>query len=203
MWGCVVFAGRKHGRAGHTRLHMAVLSLLAGLALGVGERHAGSLPQPRSAEVWSVEAAFREAVQLWVDERFEALWERGLLASRHRVSREAFARGMRHRVVKPTCCWGQLRDVRVHLQTAEEGPRRGTAWSRREDARDHSGTEPDRLLTAGGGGVAGGAGETPDQARGRTGLAAMTRRRLLACGEGLGADLLGPMMLTCDRAVEQ
>jgi hypothetical protein len=67
-----------------------------------------------------VEAAFREAVQLWADEGFETLWERGLRASRYRVSREAFIRGMRHRVVKPTCCWGQLRDVRVHLQGAEE-----------------------------------------------------------------------------------
>jgi hypothetical protein len=27
---------------------------------------------------------------------------------------------MRHRVVKPTCCWGRLSTVRVHLQTAEE-----------------------------------------------------------------------------------
>jgi hypothetical protein len=43
-----------------------------------------------------------------------------LLASRYRVSREAFVRGMRHRVVKPTCCWGQLRDVRVHHWGTEE-----------------------------------------------------------------------------------
>jgi hypothetical protein len=27
---------------------------------------------------------------------------------------------MRHRAVKPTCCWGQLRTVQVHLRTAEE-----------------------------------------------------------------------------------
>jgi hypothetical protein len=67
-----------------------------------------------------VEAAFREAFQLWADERFDALWERGLLASRYRVSREAFARAMRHRVVKPTCCWGQLRGVRVHLHGVDE-----------------------------------------------------------------------------------
>jgi hypothetical protein len=36
------------------------------------------------------------------------------------VSRETFVREMRHRVVKPTCCWGQLRTVQVHLRTAEE-----------------------------------------------------------------------------------
>jgi hypothetical protein len=120
MWGPVVFAVREHGRAGHTKPHMAVLLLLTSLALGAGEGLVASPTPPRSAEVWSVEAAFREAVQLWVDEQFEALWERGLLASRYRVSRDAFVRWMRHRVVKPTCCWGQLRDVRVHPQTAEE-----------------------------------------------------------------------------------
>ena len=27
---------------------------------------------------------------------------------------------MRHRVLKPTCCWGQLRTVQVHLETTEE-----------------------------------------------------------------------------------
>jgi hypothetical protein len=67
-----------------------------------------------------VEAAFREAVQLWADEQFEVLWEHGLWASRYRVSREAFVRGMRHRVVKPTCCWGRLHAVQVHLQATDE-----------------------------------------------------------------------------------
>jgi hypothetical protein len=67
-----------------------------------------------------VEAAFREAIQLWADERFEALWEHGLLSSRYRVSREAFVQGMRHRVIKPTCCWGRLRAVRVHPQATDE-----------------------------------------------------------------------------------
>jgi hypothetical protein len=43
-----------------------------------------------------------------------------MLASRYRVSREAFVRGMRYRVVKPTCCWGQLRGVRVHLLATDE-----------------------------------------------------------------------------------
>jgi hypothetical protein len=67
-----------------------------------------------------VEAAFREAVQLWADEQFEALWKHGRLASRYRVSRETFVRAMRHRVVKPTCCWGRLRAVRVQLQAPDE-----------------------------------------------------------------------------------
>jgi hypothetical protein len=64
--------------------------------------------------------SFRQAIQLWADEQFEALWERGLLVSRYQVSREAFARWMRQRLVKPTCCWDQMRDVRVHVQATEE-----------------------------------------------------------------------------------
>jgi hypothetical protein len=88
--------------------------------LGAGATHAASPPPSQAAEVWPVEAAFREAVQLWADEQFEVLWEHGLLASRYRVSREAFVRGMRHRVVKPTCCWGRLRGVRVHLLATDE-----------------------------------------------------------------------------------
>jgi hypothetical protein len=120
MSGSAVVAIRELGRASHTRPNMTGLLLLTCLALGAGDGLVASPSPRRSAGVWSVEAAFREAVQLWVDERFEALWERGLLASRYRVSREAFVGWMRQRVVKPTCCWGQLRDVRVHPQTAEE-----------------------------------------------------------------------------------
>jgi hypothetical protein len=67
-----------------------------------------------------VEAVVREALQLWADERFEVLWEQGVLASRYRISREAFVWGMRHRVVKPTCCWGRFRVVRVHLHATDE-----------------------------------------------------------------------------------
>jgi hypothetical protein len=67
-----------------------------------------------------VETEFREAVQLWADERFEALWERGLLSSRYRIPREAFVWGMRHRVIKPTCCWGRLHTVRVHSHATDE-----------------------------------------------------------------------------------
>ena len=98
---------------------LAVL-LVAWPVWGVGDSRAAAPAPSRSPEVWAVEAAFREAMHLWVEERFEALWEHGLLASRYRVSRETFVHGMRHRVVKPTCCWGQIRGVRVHLQGAEE-----------------------------------------------------------------------------------
>ncbi len=101
-------------------LLVLVLLLPTWLGLGAGTSHAASLLAPRPTEAWMVEAAFRQAIQLWADEWFDALWERGLLASRYRMSREAFARWMRHRVVKPTCCWGQIRGVRVHLAAAEE-----------------------------------------------------------------------------------
>jgi hypothetical protein len=94
--------------------------LVVWLAFGAGGTHVASPSLSRPTEVWPVEAAFLEAVQLWADERFEALWERGLRASRYRVSREAFVRGMRHRVVKPTCCWDQIHAVRVHLQATDE-----------------------------------------------------------------------------------
>ena len=94
--------------------------LVGWLVVGAGATHAASPPPSRPAEVWPVEAAFRQAVQLWADEQFEVLWEHGLLASRYRVSREAFVRGMRHRVVKPTCCWGRIRAVRVHLHATDE-----------------------------------------------------------------------------------
>lgn len=96
------------------------LGLVVWLALGTGATHAASPLPSRPAEVWPVEAAFREAIQLWADEQFEALWERGRLSSRDRVSREAFVWGMRHRVIKPTCCWGRLRAVRVHPQATDE-----------------------------------------------------------------------------------
>ena len=101
-------------------LFVLAVPLVAWLVFGLGNSHAASSLPSRSAEIWAVDATFRDAFQLWVNERFEALWERGLLASRYRVSREAFVGGMRHRVLKPTCCWGQLRSVQVHLQTTEE-----------------------------------------------------------------------------------
>jgi hypothetical protein len=103
-----------------TVLFVLPLGLLVWLAFGTGTTHAASPPAFQPAEVWPVEAAFREALQLWADGQFEVLWERGLLSSRYRVSREVFVRGMRHRVIKPTCCWGRLHAVRVHPQATDE-----------------------------------------------------------------------------------
>jgi hypothetical protein len=120
MWGCIVSAGRGHERAKQRLPRLAVLSLLAWLVLGGGHSEAALPLPPRLTDVSPVEVTFREAIQLWADERFEALWARGLLASRYRVPQEAFVRGMRHRVVTPTCCWGQLRAVRVHVKAADE-----------------------------------------------------------------------------------
>jgi hypothetical protein len=110
---------RQAARSSRTLVAPALL-LAASLVLGSGESHAAAPAAPGPAEAWPVEASFRQAIQLWADDRFDALWGRGLLESRYRVSREAFARWMRHWVVKPTCCWGQIRGVRVHLQTAAE-----------------------------------------------------------------------------------
>jgi hypothetical protein len=103
-----------------TALFALPLWLVVWVALGPGDTQAASPPSSLAVEVWPVEAAFREAVKLWADEQFEALWERGLRASRYRVSREAFVRGMRHRVVKPTCCWDRIHAVRVHLHATDE-----------------------------------------------------------------------------------
>ena len=102
-----------------TALFVLPLGFVVWLAFGADTTYAASPPASQPAEVWPVEAAFREVVQLWADERFEALWERGLRASRYRISREVFVRGMRHRVVKPTCCWDQIHSVRVHLQATD------------------------------------------------------------------------------------
>ena len=108
-------------RAAHltTALLVMPLWLILWWALGEGTTYATSLPASQPAEVWPVEVTFRQAIQLWADERFEALWELGLRASRYRISREVFVRGMRHRVVKPTCCWDQIHGVRVHLQATD------------------------------------------------------------------------------------
>jgi hypothetical protein len=116
----MVSAARQYARATPLWPCLAVLSLLAWLVSGGGHSDAAAPRPAELTDVWPVEVAFREAIQLWADERFEALWARGLLASRYRVPREAFVYAMRHRIVTPTCCWGQLRDVRVHLQGAEE-----------------------------------------------------------------------------------
>jgi hypothetical protein len=114
-------AGRQAARR-TTALFVLPLGLIVWLALGAGATHAASPPASLPGEVWPVEAAFREAVHFWADEQFEVLWARGLLSSRYRVSWEAFVRGMRHRVLKPTCCWGRLHAVRVYPHTKDEAP---------------------------------------------------------------------------------
>jgi hypothetical protein len=75
---------------------------------------------PLRAETAPVEEAFCQAVQLWVKGRFGALWARGLLERRYQVSKDAFIRWMWQRGVTPTCCWGQIREVTVHLLSRED-----------------------------------------------------------------------------------
>jgi hypothetical protein len=96
------------------------LSLALGLVCDVGGGRADAPLASGSPEGWAVETVFREALQLWADERFDVLWAQGPLASRDRISREAFVSGMRHRLVKPTCCWDRLRSVQVHLHGTDE-----------------------------------------------------------------------------------
>jgi len=66
----------------------------------------------------AVEAAFKGVVRLWADERFEALWEQGLLRSRYLFPKEEFIFKMRDRALRPACCWRQVQEVTVHLRSA-------------------------------------------------------------------------------------
>lgn len=66
----------------------------------------------------AVEAAFKEAVRLWADERYEALWEQGLLRSRSLFPKEEFIFRMRDRALRPACCWRQVQEVTVHLRSS-------------------------------------------------------------------------------------
>jgi hypothetical protein len=121
-FGLAILSASGIRQAAHLTAFLCALRLwlVVWVAFGAGGTHAASPSPSRPTEVWPVETAFREAVQLWANERFEALWERGLRASRYRVSWEAFVRGMRHRVVKPTCCWDRIHAVRVHLHATDE-----------------------------------------------------------------------------------
>jgi hypothetical protein len=73
--------------------------------------------QPRAAESEATESAFREAVSLWASERYESLWERGDSASQRDLSKEQFMFRMRDRVLKPACCFRQVRELAVTLRT--------------------------------------------------------------------------------------
>ncbi len=92
---------------------LVVLLGLAGSSLPTLSSGQESLPA-------AVEAAFKGAVRLWADERFEALWEQGLLRSRYLFPKEAFISKMRDRAVKPACCWRQVQEVTVHLPSSGE-----------------------------------------------------------------------------------
>lgn len=109
--------GRRASTSGITITGMAVL-----LYIGFSLSGAAALPArtPHRAANLQVETALRQAIRLWANERFEALWDQGLLESRYRISRETFARAMRHRAVRPACCWEQIRSLSVRpLSEAE------------------------------------------------------------------------------------
>lgn len=92
--------------------------LFAFLFVGPGGAKAASSTEPLKADAFQVEGAFREAVRLWADERFEALWGQGLLQSRYLFPKEEFIFKMRDRALRPACCWRQVQEVTVHLRSA-------------------------------------------------------------------------------------
>lgn len=96
------------------------IAVLMGIGLGLGRADAFPASLPPHAADWQVEEAFRQAIRLWSNERFEPLWDQGFLESRYRISREAFARAMRHRTVTPACCWEQIHSVSVRLLSERE-----------------------------------------------------------------------------------
>jgi len=86
---------------------------------------------------------------------------------------------MRHRMVKPTCCWGQLRTGQVHLQTAEEAVVEAQVGVDVKPLGDR-GASPACLPAARGGGGTRDTGGLPDQALGvpaRLRLVVVTDRR--------------------------
>jgi len=64
--------------------------------------------------------AFRGAVQLWAYEPFDPLWERGLRASRCRVSRGGVRPGDASPGGQPTRWWDRLHAVHVRSHVTDE-----------------------------------------------------------------------------------
>jgi hypothetical protein len=86
----------------------AVLALTAWLVL---------TPAPASAcepgVAAAADAAFRETLALWKNERYEALFARGYLEHQVALSQEDFVRLMRREDRVLQCCWLMVRDVSV------------------------------------------------------------------------------------------
>jgi hypothetical protein len=102
---------------------LSLLLVIAAIVFAAGSRREERTLAPAVpllAETAPVEEAFRQAMQLWAKGQFGALWGRGVLESRYRVSKEAFIRWMRQRAIAPTCCWGQIRAVMVHLLSRKD-----------------------------------------------------------------------------------
>lgn len=95
---------------GGWRWALALLVLVA-LARGPGRALAAG-PEACDPEVAvSAEAALREALGLWKDARYEALYERGYLEQQVAIPLEVFTRLMRREDRVPQCCWLTLRHV--------------------------------------------------------------------------------------------
>lgn len=94
---------------------VCVATLIGVFAWGVQAVHT----QLQVAETEAVEVAFREAVSLWASERFETLWERADAVTRQGVSKEQFVFKMRDRALRPACCFRQIQELAVTVQTTE------------------------------------------------------------------------------------
>lgn len=103
---------------------LAAAAALLWLALpgadGTAWPQAGGLGGPCPAEVaQSAEAAFRDALGLWKDGRYEALFERGYLEHQVALPKDDFVRLMRREDRKLQCCWLTLRSVRPACDGAD------------------------------------------------------------------------------------
>ncbi len=99
---------------------MAALVALLGAALAASASAQlawpGTEPGPGGCApevAQAAEAAFREAVDLWKNGQYAALYERGSLEQQSVLPKDDFVRLMRREDRKLQCCWLTLRNVRV------------------------------------------------------------------------------------------
>ncbi len=108
------------------RLRLAAALVAAALwaapAAGQGPYPRGSGAAPGGCDpavAQSAEAAFRQVLDLWKDERYGALWELGYLEQRTVLPEDDFVRLMRREDRKLQCCWLTARNVQVLCDGAD------------------------------------------------------------------------------------
>ena len=68
---------------------------------------------------FAAQRGFEQVVQLWKEQRFEALYTFGTFASQAELSPEAFEYYMRHATRTLQCCWATLQDVTSRFETVD------------------------------------------------------------------------------------